>query len=127
MHCLALTWKIIFLIVAWRSLSESCGKVPPPSLLGAYPSFFCSLIGIGIVTVAGDLSSASVNRVSEVINDAASLLGCSVGMADDLTAITLVALGTSLPVSCRANRAAGTPFRDKERFALQAFIGSWCS
>ena len=35
---------------------------------------------------------------TEVINDAASLLGCSVGMADDLTAITLVALGTSLPV-----------------------------
>ncbi|CAE7534744.1 Slc8a1 [Symbiodinium pilosum] len=71
MHCLALTWKIAFMIV------------PPPSLLGAYPAFFCTLIGIGLATV--------------VINDAASLLGCSVGMADDLTAITLVALGTSLP------------------------------
>eukprot|EP00913_Durusdinium_trenchii_P010631 g9975.t1 len=80
MHCLALTWKIIFLIV------------PPPSLLGAYPSFFCSLIGIGLVTV--------------VINDAASLLGCSVGMADDLTAITLVALGTSLPDTLASRTAA---------------------
>jgi len=80
MHCLALTWKIIFLIV------------PPPSLLGAYPSFFCSLVGIGLVTV--------------VINDAASLLGCSVGMADDLTAITLVALGTSLPDTLASRTAA---------------------
>ena len=38
--------------------------------------------------------------LAKVINDAASLLGCSVGMADDLTAITLVALGTSLPAPC---------------------------
>ncbi|CAL1157840.1 unnamed protein product [Cladocopium goreaui] len=80
MHCLALTWKIIFLIV------------PPPSLLSAYPSFFCSLFGIGLVTV--------------VINDAASLLGCSVGLADDLTAITLVALGTSLPDTLASRTAA---------------------
>ncbi|CAE7210245.1 SLC8A2 [Symbiodinium natans] len=80
MHCLALTWKIAFMIV------------PPPSLLGAYPAFFCSLLGIGLVTV--------------VINDAASLLGCSVGMADDLTAITLVALGTSLPDTMASRTAA---------------------
>eukprot|EP00439_Symbiodinium_sp_Y106_P084926 s1188_g27.t1 len=80
MHCLALTWKTAFLIV------------PPPSLLGAYPAFFCSLLGIGLVTV--------------VINDAASLLGCSIGMADDLTAITLVALGTSLPDTMASRTAA---------------------
>ncbi|CAE7592395.1 SLC8A1 [Symbiodinium sp. CCMP2456] len=80
MHCLALTWKTAFLIV------------PPPSLLGAYPAFFCSLLGIGLVTV--------------VINDAASLLGCSIGMADDLTAITLVALGTSLPDTMASRTSA---------------------
>ncbi|CAE7237941.1 Slc8a3 [Symbiodinium sp. CCMP2592] len=90
MHCLALTWKTAFLIAILLQ-TESFG-VPPPSLLGAYPAFFCSLLGIGLVTV--------------VINDAASLLGCSIGMADDLTAITLVALGTSLPDTMASRTAA---------------------
>eukprot|EP00931_Biecheleriopsis_adriatica_P058707 TRINITY_DN35022_c0_g1_i1.p1 TRINITY_DN35022_c0_g1~~TRINITY_DN35022_c0_g1_i1.p1 ORF type:complete len:910 (+),score=193.53 TRINITY_DN35022_c0_g1_i1:174-2903(+) len=79
-HCLALTWKVAFLFV------------PPTSLAGAWPAFLCSLTGIGIVTV--------------VINDAASLLGCSIGMADDLTALTLVALGTSLPDTMASRMSA---------------------
>lgn len=79
-HCLALFWKTIFLLV------------PPGSLWGAWPQFVCSLIGIALVTI--------------VINDAASLLGCSLGMADDITALTLVALGTSLPDTMASRTAA---------------------
>ena len=48
----------------------------------------------------GGLKVSFLQLITKVINDAASLLGCSVGMADDLTAITLVALGTSLPDPC---------------------------
>jgi len=80
MHCIALAWKVLFLFV------------PPTSLGGAWPSFLASLVGIGIVTI--------------VINDAASLLGCSIGLADDLTAMTLVALGTSLPDTMASQMAA---------------------
>eukprot|EP00930_Biecheleria_cincta_P035667 TRINITY_DN24510_c0_g1_i1.p1 TRINITY_DN24510_c0_g1~~TRINITY_DN24510_c0_g1_i1.p1 ORF type:complete len:924 (-),score=152.53 TRINITY_DN24510_c0_g1_i1:48-2771(-) len=79
-HCLALFWKTIFLLV------------PPGSLWRAWPQFVCSLIGIAVVTV--------------VINDAASLLGCSLGMADDITALTLVAMGTSLPDTMASRTAA---------------------
>lgn len=78
-HCLALPWKIVFLVV------------PPPTLGGAWPAFLSGLVMIGLVTV--------------VLNDIASLLGCSIGMSDDITAITLVALGTSLP-DTMASRAA---------------------
>lgn len=79
-HSLALFWKTLFL------------SVPPSSLCGAWPQFVCALIGIGLVTI--------------VINDAASLLGCSLGMADDITALTLVALGTSLPDTMASRTAA---------------------
>lgn len=46
-------------------------------------TFLASLFGIGFLTAA--------------IGDVASHFGCSVGMRDVLTAISLVAMGTSLP------------------------------
>eukprot|EP00931_Biecheleriopsis_adriatica_P004890 TRINITY_DN106487_c0_g1_i1.p1 TRINITY_DN106487_c0_g1~~TRINITY_DN106487_c0_g1_i1.p1 ORF type:complete len:1008 (-),score=176.18 TRINITY_DN106487_c0_g1_i1:147-3170(-) len=79
-HVLTLKFKVVFLVV------------PPPTLLGGWPAFIAALIMIGVVTV--------------VVNDMASLLGCSMGMADDLTAITLVALGTSLPDTMASRTAA---------------------
>lgn len=71
LHLTCLFWKVLFL------------AVPPRSFWNGWPAFWLSMLMIGGVTV--------------VINELASLLGCSLGMPDDITAITLVALGTSLP------------------------------
>merc|ERR1712166_474971 len=51
--------------------------------MGGWLCFLVALIFIGGVTA--------------ILGDMASLLGCCMGMPDDITAITLVALGTSLP------------------------------
>jgi len=80
MHCLCLVFKVIFSIV------------PPASLLGGWPSFVLALACIGGVTA--------------FVGDIASLLGCSIGLSDDITAITLVALGTSLPDTLASKTAA---------------------
>jgi len=51
-----------------------------------------ALCGIGVLTA--------------IVGDTASLLGCAVGMPDDVTAITFVALGTSLPDTFASMSAA---------------------
>eukprot|EP00931_Biecheleriopsis_adriatica_P047449 TRINITY_DN27353_c0_g1_i1.p1 TRINITY_DN27353_c0_g1~~TRINITY_DN27353_c0_g1_i1.p1 ORF type:complete len:1119 (-),score=215.75 TRINITY_DN27353_c0_g1_i1:86-3376(-) len=70
-HFVMLPWKIVF----------AC--IPPKHWSGGWLCFFCSLFGIGGVTA--------------VIGDLAALLGCCLSIPDEITAITLVALGTSLP------------------------------
>jgi len=80
MHCLCLVWKVLF------------ATVPPASLLGGWPCFVLSLAWIGAVTA--------------FVGDLASLLGCSLDLKDDITAITLVALGTSLPDTLASKTAA---------------------
>jgi solute carrier family 8 (sodium/calcium exchanger) len=57
--------------------------VPPSSWYNGWPAFFVSLVFIGIWTA--------------VVGELASLFGCVVGLGDAITAITFVALGTSLP------------------------------
>merc|ERR1719491_484050 len=47
-----------------------------------------------------------IGVVTVVIGDLAELLGCVVGMDDKITAITLVALGTSLPDTFASRTAA---------------------
>ncbi|XP_076336894.1 sodium/calcium exchanger 2-like [Tachypleus tridentatus] len=71
MHFLTFGWKIIFAFV------------PPTSVLGGWASFFFSLGMIGILTA--------------IVGDLAGVFGCLVGLKDTVTAITFVALGTSLP------------------------------
>lgn len=66
-----LPWRLIFAFI------------PPPAMANGWVCFFVALIGIACVTI--------------VVGDLAALLGCSLGMADSITAITFVALGTSLP------------------------------
>lgn len=80
MHYITLPWKVMFAIV------------PPTKYGNGWVCFFVSLLFIGIVT--------------GVIGDLASLFGCSVGMPDATTAITLVALGTSLPDTFASKAAA---------------------
>merc|ERR1719230_55073 len=80
MHALSLPWKIVFAFI------------PPPSLFGGWACFIGALIGIGGVT--------------GIVGDMATLLGCVVDIPDDITAITLVALGTSLPDTLASKAAA---------------------
>eukprot|EP00931_Biecheleriopsis_adriatica_P115296 TRINITY_DN91105_c0_g1_i1.p1 TRINITY_DN91105_c0_g1~~TRINITY_DN91105_c0_g1_i1.p1 ORF type:complete len:824 (+),score=154.97 TRINITY_DN91105_c0_g1_i1:26-2497(+) len=87
MHILAFPWKLLF----------AC--VPPTEYAGGWVCFFCALIMIGFVTV--------------IIGDMAELLGCVVGISPATTAITLVALGTSLPDTFASRSAAmSDPYAD---------------
>jgi solute carrier family 8 (sodium/calcium exchanger) len=80
MHVLTLPWKVLFAFV------------PPTDFLGGWACFCSSLVMIGLVTA--------------VIGDMASLAGCCLDIPDEITAITLVALGTSLPDTFASKTAA---------------------
>ncbi|XP_022249769.1 sodium/calcium exchanger 3-like [Limulus polyphemus] len=74
MHFLTFGWKVCALFLSF---------VPPTSLVGGWATFFFSLGMIGILTA--------------IVGDLASIFGCLVGLKNTVTAITFVALGTSLP------------------------------
>ncbi|TRY71768.1 hypothetical protein TCAL_04773 [Tigriopus californicus] len=71
MHFLTLFWKVIFSII------------PPAAYMGGWPTFICSLIGTGLLIT--------------IIADLASHLGCAIYLKDSVTAVTILALGTSVP------------------------------
>lgn len=79
-HVILLPWKLFFAIV------------PPTDYCGGWLCFWSSLMMIGIVTL--------------VVGELAALLGCVVGVNDEVTAITIVALGTSLPDTFASKEAA---------------------
>jgi solute carrier family 8 (sodium/calcium exchanger) len=86
-HFFALPFKILFAVT------------PPANLCNGYPCFFVSLVFIACFTA--------------LMGDAASLFGCVVGCPDEMTAITFVALGTSLPDTFASKTAAvSEPFAD---------------
>jgi hypothetical protein len=72
---------------------------PPTSFCGGWLCFVVALCLIGLVTC--------------FIGDTATLMGCAMGMKAPITAITFVALGTSLP-DAFASKAAATddPYAD---------------
>merc|ERR1711992_328413 len=80
MHILCLPWKLLF------------AMVPPVAFAGGWVCFFAALLMIGLVTV--------------IIGDLAELLGCVMDIPSSITAITLVALGTSLPDTFASRSAA---------------------
>jgi len=82
-------WFFHVLIFPWKLL---CACVPPPVYFGGYPTFFIALVIIGVLTA--------------FIGDLASMLGCAIGMEDSVTAITIVAIGTSLPDTFASRTAA---------------------
>jgi solute carrier family 8 (sodium/calcium exchanger) len=87
LHVVTLPWKLM------------CAFIPPTDYCGGWMCFWVSLLVIGCVT--------------GVISDLASLLGCVADMPDEVTAITLVALGTSLPDLFASKTAAlNEPFAD---------------
>ena len=71
---------LFYMNMPWR---VAFALIPPPSMAGGWLCFWVALGGIAVVTV--------------LVGDLAALLGCSVGLEDSITAITFVALGTSLP------------------------------
>jgi len=80
MHFLTFGFKLIFSII------------PPPGLMGGWPCFFASLTFIGLIVI--------------IVGDLAAIFGCLVGLKDEVTAITFVALGTSLPDTFASKAAA---------------------
>ncbi len=71
LHFLSIGWKVLF----------AC--IPPPHYMGGWVAFVVALCFIGLVTA--------------VVGELASLFGCVMGIKPAVTAITFVALGTSLP------------------------------
>jgi len=71
LHFLTLGWKVVF------------ATVPPTNICGGWVTFFVALFYIAIMTMC--------------VGDIAALFGCTVGLSKPVTAITFVALGTSLP------------------------------
>jgi len=80
MHYLTLPWKLIFAFV------------PPTDYFGGWACFLISIVGIGVMTA--------------FIGDFASHFGCTVGVTDAVTAISFVALGTSVPDTFASKTAA---------------------
>lgn len=80
MHLITLPWKLLFAVV------------PPTYYCGGWLCFGCSLIMIALVTI--------------IVGDMAELLGCVMDIPDEITAITFVALGTSLPDTFASRTAA---------------------
>eukprot|EP00927_Polykrikos_kofoidii_P041373 TRINITY_DN3527_c0_g5_i1.p1 TRINITY_DN3527_c0_g5~~TRINITY_DN3527_c0_g5_i1.p1 ORF type:complete len:892 (-),score=102.07 TRINITY_DN3527_c0_g5_i1:78-2558(-) len=79
-HAVLFPWKVV------------CAFIPPCEYCQGWLCFFVSLVNIGIVTA--------------FVGDLARLFGCVVGLGDLITAITVVALGTSLPDTFASRTAA---------------------
>eukprot|EP00929_Paragymnodinium_shiwhaense_P052127 TRINITY_DN2612_c0_g1_i2.p1 TRINITY_DN2612_c0_g1~~TRINITY_DN2612_c0_g1_i2.p1 ORF type:complete len:889 (+),score=192.71 TRINITY_DN2612_c0_g1_i2:226-2667(+) len=80
LHVLACPWKIVF------------AAIPPTGFFGGWLCFCVAIGAIGVVTA--------------IVGDMASLFGCCAGLNDSITAITFVALGTSLPDTFASRMAA---------------------
>ena len=65
---------------------------PPCTWLGGWLSFGVALGMIGLITV--------------IVGDLATIFGCLIGLKNEVTAITFVALGTSLPDLFASKNAA---------------------
>ncbi len=79
-HFLCIGWKVLF----------AC--IPPPHMAGGWLAFMIALTFIGFVTA--------------IVGEIATLFGCVIGIKPAVTAITFVALGTSLPDTFASKQAA---------------------
>ena len=78
-----------FAIIGWNILFA---LIPPLEWGGGWPAFFVALTFIGAITA--------------VVAEVATVLGCVLGLKEAVTAITLVAVGTSLPDTFASMTAA---------------------
>lgn len=82
--------RLTFLLsLPWKSI---CAFAPPPRMLGGWACFVVVLAFIGALTA--------------LIGDVAAHMGCCLGLQPSITAITFVALGTSLPDTFASMSAA---------------------
>ena len=79
-HFATIGWKVFFSLV------------PPANYNGGYPAFVIALAMIGLVTA--------------IVGEIATVLGCCINLKESVTAITFVALGTSLPDTFASMTAA---------------------
>jgi len=79
-HVISLPWKLLFAFC------------PPTDYLDGWACFVAALVMLAVVTA--------------LVGDLANLVGCALGMNNEITAITLVALGTSLPDTFASKTAA---------------------
>jgi solute carrier family 8 (sodium/calcium exchanger) len=79
-HFVTMFWKLLFALI------------PPTHQGGGWPAFCIALCMIGTVTA--------------VVAEVATVLGCTIGLKAAVTAITLVAIGTSLPDTFASMTAA---------------------
>mmetsp|Transcript_9409 Transcript_9409/g.32742 ORF Transcript_9409/g.32742 Transcript_9409/m.32742 type:complete len:893 (+) Transcript_9409:207-2885(+) len=77
-----------FATILWKVLFATC---PPTDYWGGFGTFIVSLLWIGVITA--------------IVAELAALFGCSFGLKDSVTAITFVALGTSLPDTFASRQA----------------------
>lgn len=82
MHFATIGWKVLF----------AC--IPPVRWKGGWPAFIVAITFIGLITA--------------VVAEAATILGCNMYLKESVTAITLVAIGTSLPDTFASMTAAKT-------------------
>jgi len=84
-HLFALPWKVLWAIL------------PPTAFFGGWACFYAALLGIAVM--------------SALLSDLAEMFGCVLGIPDIVTAVSFVALGTSVPdlfASLSATRADAT-------------------
>ena len=97
-HFTCIGWKVVFTVI------------PPAKMAGGWACFIVALAMIGVVTL--------------IVAEAATVLGCVAGIPGSITAITLVAMGTSLPDTFASMTAAKTSeFADS---AIGNVTGSNC-
>ena len=82
----------IYNLICFCRLQVLFAFIPPPSIGGGWLTFSLSLAMIGVLTA--------------IVGDLATIFGCLVGLSDLITAITFVALGTSMPDTFASRQAA---------------------
>jgi len=80
MHFATMGWKVLFSLI------------PPVKMYGGWAAFFVAISFIGFITA--------------IVAEAATILGCNMYLKESVTAITLVAIGTSLPDTFASRTAA---------------------
>ncbi len=87
LHFLSIGWKVLFALI------------PPKHFCRGKVAFCMSMVFIGIITA--------------IVGEFAELFGCIIGLKSAVTAISFVALGTSLPDMFASKQAAQeSPFAD---------------
>jgi solute carrier family 8 (sodium/calcium exchanger) len=80
LHMATIGWKVVF------------AMIPPPHYWGGWASFIVAISMIGLITM--------------IVGEFATLFGCVLGLKTGVTAITFVAIGTSLPDTFASMKAA---------------------